>query len=89
MDIKKKSDENMAQNIEAYSMLAMDEAVENYKKGKVSDPIDTSDIDEVTATLRLDGFEITPEDIELLKLIKSGETTSEDARLEILKKIES
>lgn len=70
-------------------MLAMDEAVENYKKGKVSDPIDTSDIDEVTATLRLDGFEITPEDIELLKLIKSGETTSEDARLEILKKLES
>lgn len=45
--------------------------------------------DEVTASLRLDGFELTPEDIALLKKIKSGEITSEDGRNEIFKNIKS
>lgn len=89
MDVMEKSEEILEQNIETYTMLAMDEAVENYKKGRISNPIDNSDIDEVTASLRLDGFDITPEDIELLKKIKSGEITSEDARNEILKNIKS
>ena len=72
LDVMEKSEEILNQNIEAYAMLAMDETVENYKKGRVSDSIDNSDIDEVAASLRLDGFEITPEDIEILKKIKSS-----------------
>lgn len=44
MDVMEKSEEILEQNIEAYTMLAMDEAVENYKKGRVSDPIDKESI---------------------------------------------
>lgn len=49
MDVVETSDTIMNQNIEAYTMLAMDETVENYKKGRVSDTIDLSDVDEITS----------------------------------------
>ena len=41
----------------------------------------------MAASLRLEGFEITPKDIDLLKKVKAGEITSDDAGSEIFKKV--
>jgi len=45
------------------------------------------EIDEVAATLRLEGMELTKEDISLLKACKSGKLSSEEIRNMILSEV--